>query len=427
MFFIDNPEYTKHGYYQVDNIKTFSKFEAWQLSGHNIDKIKFVFNEDVFSAIDTTVEPEEDIYELYRQRALQLRKDYDYIVLMYSGGIDSHTVLETFLDNNLKIDEICTFTNNDVQAKTEKLNQEIFNAAIPFVETLDLKKLGIKFRLVNIGQMIIDQLSDSYHFENFQYYSSSTAFWNTAVKTHILKANMLDHRKIAESGKTVCYLWGHEKPHIRVSDQWYFSHCPGYWGLVIPDTFSCELSAKQYNNRQVLKNSFDNFYDEAFYICRESPKIPIKQGHMLAKLMLSNIPALKKVWEIPIMGPHIEYKAIGPRLSDRFYLSKPVVDKCIYPQALMSRFGDDKMYTGSIIYSKKDDWFYKSEHENRVKFDQKMHQLITDNVREFKVGFYSFRPKSIKDQTAGTFLFGTSIIWSQFYPLVKRSETPENT
>ena len=208
MFFINDPEYTKHGYYLVNGTKTFSKFEAWQLSGNDIDKIQFIFNDDVFGAIDTTKEPEEDIYELYRQRAVQLRKDYDYIVLIYSGGVDSHTVLETFLDNNLKIDEICTFSNNDVQAKTEKFNQEIYNAAIPFVETLDLKKLGTKFRLVNIGQMVIDQLSDTHHFENFQHYSLSTPFWRTAVSNQVGHSRREWRRVIGYSRRertTICY------------------------------------------------------------------------------------------------------------------------------------------------------------------------------------------------------------------------------
>ena len=116
MFFSDNPEYTKHGYHLVEGIKTFSKFEAWQLSKHDLSKIKFIFNEDKFNNIDTTIEPPEDIYELYRQRAMQLRNDYDYLVLIYSGGIDSHTILETFLENNIHLNEICTFSNNDVES-----------------------------------------------------------------------------------------------------------------------------------------------------------------------------------------------------------------------------------------------------------------------------------------------------------------------
>jgi hypothetical protein len=105
MFFEDKEEFTKHGYYLVHGIKTLSKFEAWKLSGGDIDCVRFIFNDDVFEKEDWTEEPTEDIYELYAQRAIQLRKDYDYLVLMYSGGIDSHVMLKTFLENSIQIEK----------------------------------------------------------------------------------------------------------------------------------------------------------------------------------------------------------------------------------------------------------------------------------------------------------------------------------
>jgi hypothetical protein len=140
---------------------------------------------------------------------------------------------------------------------------------------------------------------------------------------------------------------------------------------------------------------------------------------MLAKYMLS-LPAedsvIKKLWEIPIFGPYVQYKDIGRIHSD--WLSKPAVDKCIYPKALMSRFGDDKLYTGSTIFSKKDDWFAKSNHQNSIKFNQKMNQLIKDNS-----GLYRFRAKSLSNLHGDTFAFSTAVICSQFYPLRKLPES----
>lgn len=410
MFFIDDEEFTKYGYYDVEGFKTLSKLEAWQLSKGDFNKIKFIFNDDEFKMHDWSKEPEEDIYELYKRRAQQLRKEYDYIVLIYSGGVDSHTILETFLQNNLRIDEICSFSNNDVEAKTEKFNQEIYNAAIPFVQTLDLKKLGTTFRLINIGEMIVEQLSDNYHFENFEHYSISTPFWRTAVSNHVLKSKIIEHRKLTESGKKVCYLWGHEKPCIKIVNQEY---C-----LSITDTFSGGFGAKQYNNRIRLKNHFDNFYDEAFYICKEFPEISIKQGHLLVNLMCSikdGDSRIKNGWEVPIFGPFVQYKDLGKFSS--LWLSKPAVDKCIYPQALMARFGDDKLYRGSTLFSKKDNWFYNSNHDNKNKFYQKMNNLIKNNP-----GLYTQRPKSIDNLDGDSFIFGTTPIHSQYYTIKRVPE-----
>lgn len=44
--------------------------------------------------------------DLYRQRAQQLRDSYDYIILNYSGGSDSHNILMTFLEYGIKLDHI---------------------------------------------------------------------------------------------------------------------------------------------------------------------------------------------------------------------------------------------------------------------------------------------------------------------------------
>ena len=275
MFFLEDEKYTKHGYYLVDEkIKTLSKFEAYQLAGKDWSKIKFIYNEDIFLNHDWTIEPKEDIYELYRQRAQQLREKYDYLVLMYSGGIDSHNILETFLDNNIKLDEICTFNISDVGNKSEKLNKEVFNTAIPFVETLNLKKTGTIFRNVEIGKLILDMWKDDFHQENFQYYSAQQQ-WSGIVRTYQFKSKIKSHVELSENGKTICYIWGSDKPTILIQNNRFASY--------IIDS-SIEFANKQYINSLKFDKSFYNFYDETFYISRDSVKISIKQAHLLLKL-----------------------------------------------------------------------------------------------------------------------------------------------
>ena len=84
------------------------------------------FNESVFSSYDWTVEPNESIADLYRQRAQQLRDKYDYIVLMFSGGADSTTVLRSFLDNDIKLDEAVSYMSYDATGNKD----HFFNAEI---------------------------------------------------------------------------------------------------------------------------------------------------------------------------------------------------------------------------------------------------------------------------------------------------------
>jgi hypothetical protein len=376
MFFTDDIAFTKHGYYLVNGIKTLSKFEAWQFANGNFNDIQFIYNDDILSSYDWTVEPTEDIYELYAQRAIQLRKDYDYIVLMYSGGIDSHVMLKTFLENNIQLDEICTFSNTDVEEKTGKLNQEVFNKAIPFVQTLDLKKLGTKFRHIDIGKLVIDQWSDEFYFENFHYFTHGPQ-WHV-IRSHKFKENIKDHMELNLKGKRVCYIWGHDKPNIFLRNNQY---C-----YKVADT-CVDFGARQYVNQIMLKEKFLNFYDEAFYISREFPKIIIKQCHLLVnkmkKIPKSDTVRLHSIGDLANTGPFVVHHKFDDDKTKRFvnnykFLSRNEIAKIIYPNEMVETFGDDKV-KGSMIFSKKDQWFTQSNHSNQQKWEDRIHSLISEN------------------------------------------------
>lgn len=375
MFFTEDIEFTKHGYYQVDNTKTLSKFEAFRFAGGDLSKIKFVYNEDIMSTYDWSREPEEDIYELYAKRSRQLRNKYDYLVLLYSGGIDSHTVLESFLNNGIHLDEICTFTNSKANDKnSNKFNQEVFNAAIPFVNTLNLHNLKTKFRLFDIADLVINMYADEFHFENHHLYNQGPAGqWPNAVRSHVLKANIQDHMKLTAQGKTVCYIWGFDKPVMMSENNKYY----------IRFVDNCiDLNMRQYINRKVLESKFSNFYDEPFFTCREIPEIVIKQGHLLLKSIKTikpDDPRLLNQDDLNTSGPWV----VHHKEKYHKFLSKKMVDGVIYPKSNLLQFGNDKT-KGSIILSVKDDWFNLSNHSNQHRWFQNLDNLVKQNRELYK-------------------------------------------
>ena len=126
---LDNRNY--YPYYVVGNFATPSKFEALQKSGN----IKFHFHDEVFSQQDWTVEPTESLDDLYRQRAEQLRSQYEYLILGFSGGADSTTIFDAFVKNNIHLDEVVMFhTYSGENDRNSFYNFETFNVAIPYVE-----------------------------------------------------------------------------------------------------------------------------------------------------------------------------------------------------------------------------------------------------------------------------------------------------
>ena len=103
------------GHYEVGAQRFFSKSVATLAGLQTGAPVRYNYNDAVFDRCDWTVEPEPQVSlnEFYRRRAQQLRDSYDYIVLQYSGGPDSQNVLDTFLDNGIKLDEVVNFNTLD--------------------------------------------------------------------------------------------------------------------------------------------------------------------------------------------------------------------------------------------------------------------------------------------------------------------------
>ena len=92
------------------------------------DKKYFYFYDEEFSKINWFIEPKDSLQTLYRKRAEQIRQDYEYVILAYSGGHDSTQVLETFYYNNIHINEILmvgAFSQDSYTGSDENHNAEI--------------------------------------------------------------------------------------------------------------------------------------------------------------------------------------------------------------------------------------------------------------------------------------------------------------
>ena len=99
------------------------------------------FNDDVFSTVDWTQEPATDLYELYRQRALQSRAKYDHVLIYYSGGIDSTCVLHSFIDNDIPIDGVILTGTWKIDAQDRMVtNQEQKIIGIPYLNRLQQRQ-----------------------------------------------------------------------------------------------------------------------------------------------------------------------------------------------------------------------------------------------------------------------------------------------
>jgi hypothetical protein len=97
-------------YYQVGDYKTTNKLLAVEAAGGDISRVHFYFADDEHCRHDWTCEPEESIHALVDQRVRALRDQHQYLALWYSAGYDSHTILDSILRTNTRLDEILVFS-----------------------------------------------------------------------------------------------------------------------------------------------------------------------------------------------------------------------------------------------------------------------------------------------------------------------------
>lgn len=96
-----------HGYYSVDGETFSNKLSAVFTASAKKTSCQYHYYDSVYSTVkppDDRVLEAIDLDSLYKERAMQLRDKYDYLVLYYSGGSDSLNILKTFLSNNIKLD-----------------------------------------------------------------------------------------------------------------------------------------------------------------------------------------------------------------------------------------------------------------------------------------------------------------------------------
>ena len=98
----------ERGFYQVGDRVFTNKMLALYEASKSKSEVKFNFHNEIYSNIDWTQRPNGILKNLYKQRAQQLRDEYDYITINFSGGADSWNVLNSFLSNGIKVDEVYT-------------------------------------------------------------------------------------------------------------------------------------------------------------------------------------------------------------------------------------------------------------------------------------------------------------------------------
>jgi hypothetical protein len=282
-------------YYDELGEKYYSKFEAIRSNR----KVALYFYDKEFLAFDWKTEPRESLSELYKLRAQQLRDKYDYLILAYSGGIDSTNMLESFYYNNIHIDEIImvgAFSQDLYHGSDENHNGEIYYNCIPTLQMMNLKNTKITYhdytklfdtpeKFLSYNDIDKKYLIDDIHFSIHHRWWSTPSLVNTDNST----------RKKA-------IIFGTDKPNFSNENSRYYTSFNAF-------------SVSDYGNHSLYKEYSDNLDREFFYWTPDMPKVLSKQLHMLSNFYNENV-ILKKLITSDIF------------FSSKYY--KDIVQKIIY-------------------------------------------------------------------------------------------------
>lgn len=232
----------KLGYYVVDDGTVFeSKMQALIYANPTGKKVRWVFNDDVFDNYDWSVEPELTLDQLYDRRARELREQYDYIVLSYSGGSDSNNVLESFLRQGLLIDEVVTNWALDVNEKYIVLNsseKSSWNNVAEFklhtASRLEyIKNASPRTRITfnDTSKMMLDGvLTDN----TGKWVEQQNGVLNITGSRNFNVIHFDDVRKRFDKNRRIAYIIGSEKPKIKILDNKLYLHFIDKAANIIP-------------------------------------------------------------------------------------------------------------------------------------------------------------------------------------------------
>jgi cellulose biosynthesis protein BcsQ len=351
------------GVYTVGDKTYTDKIEA--ILEANITKadITWDFHQTRFKQANWKIEPELSLRELYKIRAQQIRDEYDYVVIMFSGGADSTNVLYSFVSNNIKVDEIVSgipesgLKNFNATRNVDSTNNasEWLLTTMPYLREVSQKHPDIKISVNDFFKTMLDFKTDEWIYKSSDHiHPTTSARYDLSRLAHI--------RQLADQGKKIAVIYGSEKPSIQFYQDKVISTI-GDGGVNVP------------------RQPFDIFYPNVdivlFYTTPAMPQILIKASHQVAKAIFT-IPQYHYI-------KHMTFDYSWPDEKKSQYdwgVWQRTIIPVIYPDINYSAF--QSLKSKNIFMAQHDNWFH-SLHK-----DTRLNQLVTSDFNNF---YKSIDPK----------------------------------
>jgi hypothetical protein len=315
-----------NGYYSVGTEIYTSKIHAILRASEKKLNVQWHYFDEVFHNVNKIGVGQQNIQNLYKERAVQLRDSYDYLILYYSGGSDSWNILNTFLKHNIKLD--CVF----VHQPTKSVDKNIYAP-----NSLDVSGYNNFSEWDLVIKKDLDWLKKSYpeiHIEIGDWTDSlldSTNIFDTLIDSgnaHTHMARLLKKQckckyeiETLQKGKSVGNVYGMDKPQLVEKD----NICYFYFNDI-----ACVGNINPENPYSI----------EYFYCTPKFPLLAIEQAYQLFMWYKQN-PAHRYLIQALSTRPDVKNKTISDlylEVNIREHIAKTV----LYPDWDLSKFQTQK-------------------------------------------------------------------------------------
>lgn len=338
----------KHlGYYKVDNVEFESKIQACIYADKNSKSVEWIFNNETFSKYDWSIEPIHSLDLLYDLRARSIREKYDYVTISYSGGADSHNVVESFLRQGLHIDELLVNTMSEGNQNFLPISKEIKIAdnasasehvlqTVPRLNEIKNRSPKTKITVVDLTKFLFS-FFDSYG--DASWIETKREGLNPLNVTRYNYLYFSEIRKKFDKDKKIAIVLGVEKPRTFIHSK--------------TNDFYIRFNDRAANVASVgdFVKDYPNSTVEYFYWSPDAVDILCKQAHIIKRWLEIN-PNYQNLWS-------------GKSLSKEVFrlVHERMLRTLIYSTWNESWYQADK--STRDWYSEFDSWFIKGHRGSR--------------------------------------------------------------
>lgn len=379
---------SKLGYYKVADQIFHNKLQAILYANPTKADVTWHFNDEILDKVNWLQEPEPTVDHFYAARAKQIRENFDYVILMLSGGADSTNMLRSFLNNNLHVDEIIAgaplsglknWTADITDKSANNTIAETTLAQFPLLNDIAQSHPTIKITLHDYFEEILEMKTDAWIYESsahWIHYSGSTRH-SLEKFTHI--------RNMAEAGKRIAVLYGIDKPIICRSET-------GNLYTVIMDPVVNVVTPH-------FKDKYPNVESVLFYYTPDLPEMMVKQAHDVCKWVYQP----ENSWVKDVMWDRSKPMEFNANVARGGNWQRYIIP-CIYPAIATSRaavWQAQKQGTGFRGGFQIDHWIHRLHSGSRIvqmvesdlllfikKIDMKY--ILTEDKADGFIRFYKY-------------------------------------